>query len=46
MTTQQSARIARALDGFSVELPSWGFSNSGTRFGKYVQPAAAATIEE
>jgi L-rhamnose isomerase/sugar isomerase len=46
MSTQQSDRIARALDGFRVELPSWGFSNTGTRFGKYVQPAAAATIEE
>ena len=46
MSTQQSDRIAQALDRFRVELPSWGFSNTGTRFGKYVQPAAAATIEE
>jgi L-rhamnose isomerase / sugar isomerase len=46
MSTQQSDRIAPALDRFRVELPSWGFSNTGTRFGKYVQPAAAATIEE
>ena len=46
MNTQQSDRIAHALDGFRVELPSWGFSNTGTRFGKYVQAAAAATIEE
>jgi L-rhamnose isomerase/sugar isomerase len=46
MSTQQSDRIAQALDQFRVELPSWGFSNTGTRFGKYVQPAAAATIEE
>jgi L-rhamnose isomerase/sugar isomerase len=46
MSTQQSDRIAEALDGFRVELPSWGFSNTGTRFGKYVQPAAAVTIEE
>jgi len=46
MSTQQTDRIAHALDGFRVELPSWGFSNTGTRFGKYVQPAAAATIEE
>jgi L-rhamnose isomerase/sugar isomerase len=29
-----------------VELPSWGFANTGTRFGKFIQPAAAATIEE
>ena len=38
--------IARALDSFQVELPSWGFANTGTRFGKFLQPAAAATIEE
>src|SRR5207237_1218730 len=46
MRTQQTDRVAEALDSFRVELPSWGFSNTGTRFGKYLQPAAAATIEE
>src|SRR6266850_1691814 len=39
-------RIVRALDAFRIELPSWGFANTGTRSGKFVQPAAAATIEE
>src|SRR5580698_2112753 len=38
--------IALALDSFQIELPSWGFANTGTRFGKFLQPAAAATIEE
>ena len=38
--------IAKALDAFQIELPSWGFANTGTRFGKFVQPAAASTIEE
>jgi L-rhamnose isomerase/sugar isomerase len=38
--------VAAALDTFRIELPSWGFANTGTRFGKYVQPAAATTIEE
>jgi L-rhamnose isomerase/sugar isomerase len=38
--------IFRALDGFRIELPSWGFANTGTRFGKFLQPAAATTIEE
>jgi L-rhamnose isomerase/sugar isomerase len=38
--------IAAALDTFNIELPSWGFANTGTRFGKFLQPAAAATIEE
>jgi L-rhamnose isomerase/sugar isomerase len=41
-----SDRIWRALDSFRIELPSWGFANTGTRFGKFLQPAAAATIEE
>jgi L-rhamnose isomerase / sugar isomerase len=36
----------RALDSFQIELPSWGFANTGTRFGKFVQAAAASTIEE
>jgi len=35
-----------ALDSFQVEIPSWGFANTGTRFGKFVQAAAATTIEE
>jgi L-rhamnose isomerase/sugar isomerase len=35
-----------ALDSFRVEIPSWGFANTGTRFGKFVQAAAATTIEE
>jgi L-rhamnose isomerase/sugar isomerase len=35
-----------ALDDFRIEIPSWGFSNTGTRFGKFVQAGAASTIEE
>src|SRR5271169_2209619 len=38
--------VGRALNSFRVELPSWGFANTGTRFGKFLQPAAAATIDE
>ena len=38
-------RVIAALDQFQIELPSWGFSNTGTRFGKFVQPAAAFTLE-
>jgi len=41
-----SARVAQALDAFHIEIPSWGFANTGTRFGKFTQPAAASTIEE
>jgi L-rhamnose isomerase/sugar isomerase len=36
----------KALDSFKIEIPSWGFANTGTRFGKFVQAAAATTIEE
>ena len=36
----------RVLDEFKIELPSWGFANTGTRFGKFLQAAAATTIEE
>lgn len=39
-------RVFNALDGFRIEVPSWGFANTGTRFGKFVQAAAATTIEE
>ena len=39
-------RVFAALDSFRIEVPSWGFANTGTRFGKFVQPAAASTIEE
>src|SRR5262245_9609406 len=38
--------VAAALDRFAIELPSWGFANTGTRFGKFLQPAAASTIAE
>ncbi len=39
-------QISRALDVFAIELPSWGFANTGTRFGKFAQAAAATNIEE
>jgi L-rhamnose isomerase/sugar isomerase len=41
-----SENLFPLLDEFAVELPSWGFADTGTRFGKFVQPAAASTIEE
>jgi L-rhamnose isomerase/sugar isomerase len=46
MNDKQAERAYEALDKFKVELPSWGFANTGTRFGKFLQPAAATTIEE
>ena len=35
-----------ALENLSIEVPSWGFANTGTRFGKYLQPGAATSLEE
>ncbi len=46
MTPTQEQRVLEALDGFMIELPSWGFADTGTRFGKFYQPAAASTLEE
>jgi L-rhamnose isomerase/sugar isomerase len=46
MNASTSDKIFAALDTFRIELPSWGFANTGTRFGKFIQPAAATTTEE
>jgi L-rhamnose isomerase / sugar isomerase len=39
-------RLFHLLDRFAIETPSWGYADTGTRFGKFLQPAAAGTIEE
>jgi L-rhamnose isomerase/sugar isomerase len=44
--SKKAEKVFRGLEGFRIELPSWGFANTGTRFGKFLQPAAATTIEE
>jgi L-rhamnose isomerase/sugar isomerase len=44
--TSLEVKIAAALDDLRIEIPSWGFANTGTRFGKFIQAAAATTIEE
>jgi L-rhamnose isomerase/sugar isomerase len=44
--SEYEQRIFEALESFEIEIPSWGFANTGTRFGKFLQPAAATTIEE
>jgi L-rhamnose isomerase/sugar isomerase len=46
LTSAQQERAFAALDSFSIELPSWGFANTGTRFGKFIQPAAATNTPE
>ena len=44
-STSITETVAAALDDLQIELPSWGFADTGTRFGKFLQPAAG-TIEE
>jgi L-rhamnose isomerase/sugar isomerase len=46
MNVSQAEKIFEALECFRIEVPSWGFTNTGTRLGKFIQPAAATTTEE
>ncbi|MGC1158037.1 MAG: TIM barrel protein [Acidobacteriaceae bacterium] len=41
-----SDQAATNLDELQIEIPSWGFANTGTRFGKFLQPGAAGTLRE
>ncbi|MCH2160383.1 MAG: TIM barrel protein [Phycisphaerales bacterium] len=34
------------LHRLEIELPSWGFADTGTRFGKFLQDSAALTLED
>jgi L-rhamnose isomerase/sugar isomerase len=46
MSANVNEKVFDALEEFQIEIPSWGFANTGTRFGKFMQAAAAGTIEE
>jgi L-rhamnose isomerase/sugar isomerase len=39
-------QLFKLLDEFRIETPSWDYADTGTRFGKFFQPAAAGTIDE
>jgi len=39
-------RIDWAMSGLAIELPSWGFVNTGTRFGVFPQPGVPRTAFE
>ena len=39
-------KLFTLLDDFKIETPSWGYADTGTRFGKFLQAAAASTIDE
>src|SRR5262245_48781367 len=40
------AALCERLDRFQIETPSWGYADTGTRFGKFLQDAAATTWQE
>lgn len=44
MTPAQLRRAREALDTFVIETPSWGFADTGTRFGKFFQEASAIDL--
>jgi L-rhamnose isomerase / sugar isomerase len=46
MAQDLEGAVCRALDQFRIELPSWGFANTGSRFGKFMQAAAATNLAE
>ena len=39
-------RALKALNSFRIETPSWGFADTGTRFGKFLQDAAAIDLND
>ena len=38
--------VTKELRAFEIETPSWGYANTGTRFGKFLQAAAATTLSQ
>lgn len=46
MKDQNISKVFRALDQFEIETPSWGYADTGTRFGKFLQDAAAISIDD
>jgi L-rhamnose isomerase/sugar isomerase len=42
----QIESVRAALDQFQIEIPSWGFADTGTRFGKFTQDAAAIDLSD
>ena len=46
MNEDSLQRVTSALDHFQIELPSWGFADTGTRFGKFLQEGAAIDLAD
>jgi L-rhamnose isomerase/sugar isomerase len=39
-------RLIERLKSWRIETPSWGYADAGTRFGTWLQPSAARTIQD
>ena len=46
LASARAKRIVARLKRFAVEVPSWGFADTGTRFGKFTQDAAAIDLAD
>lgn len=46
MTRSSASLIHHALEHFFIETPSWGYADTGSRFGKFYQPAAAIDMND
>jgi len=46
LSSSAEDRAIRRLMRFHIEVPSWGFPDTGTRFGKFLQDAAAVDLED
>ena len=45
-SSARTDQVIRRLLRFTVETPSWGYANTGTRFGKFLQASAAVDLED
>jgi L-rhamnose isomerase/sugar isomerase len=46
LSSSRERSIVQRLLRFKVEVPSWGYADTGTRFGKFLQPAAAVDLDD
>ncbi len=46
LSSARAERIIQRLSRFTVEVPTWGFADTGTRFGKFLQDAAAIDLND
>ena len=46
LSSARGRAVVERLLRFAVEVPTWGYANTGTRFGKFAQDAAAVDLED